>query len=1046
MKKSAILLCALILSISLAAQHRTGNIYGRVVDPEGIPLPGVTVTLSGMYTAPMRTTSSAEGHFRFLSLAPSRDYTIKLELSGFKTKIEENIVVTVGGNTDLTFTMEMGALEEEITVTAVSPVVDAKKTSIGANIGHEALQSLPTARDPWVILKLVPGTIADREDVGGTDTGMQSAILARGVRSAAQNQWNIDGVMVGDPAAIGASITYYDFDAFEEMHVSIGGSDVTTQTGGIALNLVTRRGGNRTSLGGRFYYTDGVKFQADNMTDEFRKEGLVGTNKIRKIEDYGVNFGVPIVRDKAWFWGSHGVQDIKSDTVFGTPWDMLLTNFAAKLNLQLISQNRIEFFIHSGNKEMWGRDAAVANPEGRYQGTKYHFGTPIVKSQIEHMFGDDLLVSLKHGYTGGGFHLTPMTDLNFEKQAVYDVAAARYYGSQASRYWCDRPQHQFTFTGDYFNDDLFGASHEFKLGAEFNVRSAYTESVWSGNYILYRNFNYPVADFNGDGLTDIPPSNFYRLDYWRGFYEELAVRQFSGFIRDTITFGRFNVILGLRYDHQTPRVEPFSVIAVDRKSKAWTDYFTPKTIDLLDKLLPAATHGKVEARAKDGSSYAWKVLSPRFGLTWEVTGDGKTIVKLNLARYGNFMGVGEAWRWKKGGTSGWVDVHWWDTNRDGKIDFTELYWWNYRTAPLYQLYRIYDDAGNFTGKIDDAAGQFWGDFDIRNPLKLVDPYRVIDAKAGSPITSEAILTVERELFTDAAVQVNATYRRYHNLSWALKYFPDTGEVDNQGWYISAGKPPATIPGMGSTKDAAKHDYYYASTAQTRYSPYSWEQRMPSDRFDEFFGVDLIFTKRLSRKWMFNSSFTWQSQVARYGKKGYLSPNNIWAYEGREYSPYLGAAAGKIDQYAFSRWIFKFDGLYQLPFDINVSATFMAREGWIIREYFTIVNYTIPNPASRSHTLDMTPFGSERTPNLLNLAFRVEKVIRVGDFGRIYLMLDVFNALNATTAIRRYQKFHGTYYYYGEGHPSNTFVPEPTFYRLNEIINPRVARFGIRFLF
>jgi len=1047
MKKiNVLLILTLVLSIGLMAQLRTGNIYGRVVDTDGNPLPGVTVTLTGTLTAPMTTTTTTEGYFRFISLPPARDYAIKCELSGFKTKIEQNIVVVVGGNTNLTITMEIGALEEEIVVTAVSPVVDTKKTSVGMNVSQEALQSLPTARDPWVIMKLAPGVVADREDVGGTDTGMQSTMMARGATGGAQNQWNIDGVMVTDPAAIGASITYYDFDAFEEMQFTVGAADVTTQTGGIAINLVTRRGGNRVTLGGRFYFTDGHKIlQADNLTDAMKKEGLLGTNKIRRIEDYGVNVGFPVIKDKFWLWGSYGVQDIKADTILGGPWDMLLTNFAWKANFQLIPQNRIEVFMHAGNKEMWGRSATTSNPEGLYQGTLYHFGTPIVKSQIEHMIGNDIFLSFKHGYTGGGFHLTPMTDLEFKKQAVFDVTANRYYGSQASRYFCIRPQHQFTFTADYYRENLFGANHEFKLGAEYNWRRAYTESVWSGNYILYRNFNSPVADFDGDGRTDIPPSNFYRVDYWRGFYEDLAARQYSAFFRDTITYGRFTFILGVRYDHQIPYVRPFSVVAVDRDSPAWKDYFTPKTIDLLDALLPAAEQGKVKATAKDGSAYAWKFFSPRLGLTWDVFGDGKTIAKLSLAQYAEFMGVGEASRWKKGGTSGWIDLHWWDLNRDGKIDFTELYWFNYRKSPTYQLYRIFNDAGVFIGDIDDAAGYFWGDFDIRNPKKLVDPYQVIDKDAQSPITSEGILTLERELFTDASASINFTYRRTSKFRWALKWFPETGEIDNQGWYISAGKPPSTIPDIGSTKDAAKHDYYYASTLQTRYSPYTWVQLRP-DFYYEYFGVDFIFTKRLSNRWMFDANFTWQNQKAHYGKKGYLNPNNVWAYDGRPYAPLVGGAAGKIDQYVFTRWMFKFAGLYQLPLDINVSATFNAREGWIIREYFTFVNYTLPNPASRSFDLDMTPFGSDRLPNMYHLDVRVEKMIRFADTGKIYFMIDLFNALNAKTPIRRYQKYHGTYYYYGEGSPSNRFVKYPYFNQLNEIINPRIVRFGIRFSF
>ena len=396
MRKFLILTLILLFSVSLSAQVRTGNIYGRVVDTEDNPLPGVTVTLSGMYTAPVTAVTLAEGTFRFLSLPPASDYAVRLELIGFQTKIEENIIVTVGGNANLTITMEMGAVEEEITVTAISPVVDTKKTSVGTNVTQDILQSLPSARDPWVVLQMAPGVIADRENVGGTESGMQSTMTARGTSNYNSNVWAMDGVVITDPAAIGASPSYYDFDAFEEMQITIGGADVTVQTGGIALNLVTRRGGNRVSLGGRFYYTDGAKFQGENMTDAFREEGLQRTNRIRMIQDYGFNLGMPLLRDKAWFWGSFGVQDIQTDTADGNPFDTMLTNFAAKLNIQIIPQNRFEAFIHAGKKEMWGRSSSPTLPSGLYQGNAYHFGSPIIKFQDEHMFGDSLFLSAKY--------------------------------------------------------------------------------------------------------------------------------------------------------------------------------------------------------------------------------------------------------------------------------------------------------------------------------------------------------------------------------------------------------------------------------------------------------------------------------------------------------------------------------------------------------------------------------------------------------------------------------------------------------------------------
>jgi len=120
-RKSLSFLLVLLLAVTLSAQVRTGNIYGRVVDTEGNPLPGVTVTLTGSKTAPMTAITSAEGNFRFISLPPANDYALKAELEGFKTVIRENIIVVVGGNVNITLTMEMGALEEEVTVVAETP-------------------------------------------------------------------------------------------------------------------------------------------------------------------------------------------------------------------------------------------------------------------------------------------------------------------------------------------------------------------------------------------------------------------------------------------------------------------------------------------------------------------------------------------------------------------------------------------------------------------------------------------------------------------------------------------------------------------------------------------------------------------------------------------------------------------------------------------------------------------------------------------------------------------------------------------------------------
>jgi len=151
--------------------------------------------------------------------------------------------------------------------------------------------------------------------------------------------------------------------------------------------------------------------------------------------------------------------------------------------------------------------------------------------------------------------------------------------------------------------------------------------------------------------------------------------------------------------------------------------------------------------------------------------------------------------------------------------------------------------------------------------------------------------------------------------------------------------------------------------------------------------------------------------------------------------------GKVSQYVFSRYLFKVSALYQFPYDISCGLTMTAREGSIIPEYFTVIDYNAPN--SRYQTVDayMEKFGTKRLPNFVEANLRIERLFKAGNYGKIYLMLDVFNLFNSSVINRRYERKLGTYY------PSNgLFVSNPTNYLANEILNPRVARFGVRFEF
>ncbi|MFQ6037893.1 MAG: carboxypeptidase regulatory-like domain-containing protein, partial [Candidatus Aminicenantales bacterium] len=758
MRKLLTFFCVLLLAFPLVAQQNRGNIIGKVVDEDGNPIPGVTVTLTGSLTAPVTAVTSAEGVFRFMALAPENDYAIKCELEGFKPLIRTDIVVAVGRNTELTLTMEMGALEEEITVTAASPVVQSKKTTVAETVTQEMLQSLPTARDPWVVLQQAPGIMVDRENIGGSESGQQAGFIAKG---GGYDQWSMDGVVITDPAAI-ASPTYYDFDAFEEMNITTGGADVTIQGGGVALNLVTRRGGNRVSLGGRFYFTDS-KFQAAHTgpkVDEIlaRYPKGVGYNVIRNIKDYGFNMGGPLWVDKAWWWMSYGVQDIKTNVITGAADDTLLQNYAGKINLQLLPENRFEAFTHIGNKEKFGRSSSHSFPRGWHQTGKYHFGSPIYKIQDEHMFGDNLFLSAKWSFNDAGFNLIPMDDEEQNKLTRRDIDNGVYYDSYYA-YNASRPSHSIYLQANYFNDDLFGASHEFKVG--FDWRHSTGQHYWStsGNVMTAYNYgNRLILDMDGDGLPDVVPG-IKAVWVWRGWRDNNSVTQYAGYFQDTITIGRLNLILGFRLDYQTPKISAFEKTAVEPDNGAWKDNFTPAAINAIKGFLPGLKIPAIE------SNWGYTTFSPRIGLTYDLFGDGKTIAKLNFARYGEFMSTGWADYFLPTYTGGWVDF-WWMDNGDNIVDVTELYW---RYLGSYTPHQVFDSSGNIIADVPAAEWEMWGSFDPTNPQQTGEKAYTLDDSVGSYYITEYIATIERELLPDFGAALDFTYRRFTNYNWDLAW-------------------------------------------------------------------------------------------------------------------------------------------------------------------------------------------------------------------------------------------------------------------------------------
>ena len=200
-------------------------------------------------------------------------------------------------------------MQETVTVTGESPIVDTKNTGTKQTFTMEQLQNIPSARDPWVILQQTAGIAMDRENIGGNMSGQQSNYVSRG-GNPTNNKWSLDGVDITDMSATGASPSYYDFDAFQEMTINTGGVDVTQQTGGVGINLVTKSGSDRFRGFGALLQHRTTRSNRTTSPTRSGAQGATSGNPIQNIKDYGIEAGGPIKKGRAWVWGSFGKQNI----------------------------------------------------------------------------------------------------------------------------------------------------------------------------------------------------------------------------------------------------------------------------------------------------------------------------------------------------------------------------------------------------------------------------------------------------------------------------------------------------------------------------------------------------------------------------------------------------------------------------------------------------------------------------------------------------------------------------------------------------------------
>src|SRR5262245_18313631 len=165
--RAVLLVLLAFLATPSFAQIQTGEIHGRVTDASGAVLPGVSVTVEGRsLIQPEVTVTTETGAYSFPRI-PVGTYAIRFDLAGFRQLLQLGIVIQYGFAAQINAKLEMSTVQETVTVSAASPVVDTKQTTTGATFTTEALQGIPSARDPWVLLEQTPGVVMNQQNVGG---------------------------------------------------------------------------------------------------------------------------------------------------------------------------------------------------------------------------------------------------------------------------------------------------------------------------------------------------------------------------------------------------------------------------------------------------------------------------------------------------------------------------------------------------------------------------------------------------------------------------------------------------------------------------------------------------------------------------------------------------------------------------------------------------------------------------------------------------------------------------------------------------------------
>jgi hypothetical protein len=674
-------ICA--MAATAMAQTTPSHLIGTVKDAQGAVLPGVTVTATSPALIGGQTVvSEANGSYRFPAL-PAGTYTLKFDLSGFKTFTRTGIVLALGQTLTVDAQLQLATLQESVTVTAESPIVDTSSTAVGSTLDTKKLISVPSSTDLWGALAQSPGVRMQGFDVGGSHKSQQSGYQAFGISSQAR----VVTEGVDTTEGTGGAGFYQDYYSQNEIAVSGAGQDVTMNTPGAAVISTIKSGGNQFSgLVNQTY--EGKSFVGDNTNSNITSRGGSAAPNLLFWENHE-DLGGPIKRDKLWFFVAYDHFHI----------DKAISGVDPSIATDL------GFFNTFTTKETWkpsSKDTVI----GYYQWDKKHKplrGLSALRQKSstlaqvspswmyngkwQRVWTNRLFTELNVGEFGYLFPEKPSVDFKTNPPTTdlvtgRDTGAGFTQGGDTGPFSLGRAKPQVYANATYFLPTQNGGSHDLKFGGEWINDMSNFASIGTSGPILYLTSNGATDEIR---LTDLgDPAKLGST--WTIPGDDN--KRFALYAQDrwTVT-SKATVTMGVRYDRQAP-------------------YYTEGKRDpLLTEVFSPVTHPQTTLLTRNS-------IAPRIGLALDPAGDGKTAIKAFYGRY--YFNFADSFSGVDPGGASWKQYKFLDQNGNGVYDGPQ------------ELGGLVDAGGGVSTRLDpnikvphtdeidfSVQRQFWGESSAR---------------------------------------------------------------------------------------------------------------------------------------------------------------------------------------------------------------------------------------------------------------------------------------------------------------------------------------------